>query len=522
MILHKKSILKKTIQVGSSTLLSRVFGLLRDILLSRYLGTGAISDSFLTAYKIPNFLRKIFAEGALSAAFIPTLVNVMRSEGKKQASSLISLGFIIFEGFLILWCSFVMLTAKWWISVIAPGFSAEQIQYTVPYLQILMPFILFISSSALLAGALQTVGHFFVPAFAPVLLNIVFIIALFVCMHFNLAVEWLCGFIIFGGLLQFLCHLYMYFKLHFNFNEITQTTKKHFIIIFYKFLPCLITLSIAEISIFISTSLASYLPSGSISLMNYAFGFLRIPLGVFAIAFSTILLPHFSRITSYAPKRLSYYLLETSKFVFWITIPSTILMIFFSEKIFYTTFLSSKFTIAQVYESASILTMFLFGLFFFSFNKILLNMYYALHVTWIPTIISLIATTLNVALDLILMKYFNATGLAIATTISIGMVQTVLLVTFLFVRFKFRSYIKNFGEFVFRYSIQMACIMIPTYFVYRLLEFWIAKLPSWLSQFMLNGLGFWIWVGPLCLLIAAALFYLRKLFKVKLYFLELS
>ena len=149
-------------------------------------------------------------------------------------------------------------------------------------------------------------------------------------------------------------------------------------------------------------------------------------------------------------------------------------------------------------------------------------MYYALHVTWIPTIISLIATTLNVALDLILMKYFNATGLAIATTISIGMVQTVLLVTFLFVRFKFRSYIKNFGEFVFRYSIQMACIMIPTYFVYRLLEFWIAKLQSWLSQFMLNGLGFWIWVGPLCLLIAAALFYLRKLFKVKLYFLELS
>lgn len=149
-------------------------------------------------------------------------------------------------------------------------------------------------------------------------------------------------------------------------------------------------------------------------------------------------------------------------------------------------------------------------------------MYYALHVTWIPTVISLVATTLNVILDLILMKYFNATGLALATTISIGAVQTVLLVIFLFIRFNFRSYIANFGEFIFRYVIQMACIMIPGYGLYRLLEFLIAKLPDWLSQFMLYGLGFWMWVGPLCLLIAAALFYLRKLFKVKLYFLELN
>lgn len=519
MILHKKSILKKTMEVGSSTLISRMLGLMREVLMTRYLGTGAISDSFLTAFKIPNTLRKIFAEGALSAAFIPTLVGVVR-KNKDQASSLISLGFLVFEGFLILWCSLVMWKAEFFLNLIVPGFSTEQIQYTIPYLRILMPFILFISSSALLAGALQSVGHFFVPAFAPVLLNIIFITGLLTCMHFSLPVEWLCGFILFGGFLQFLCHIIVYVQLKFDFNSITKESLQQFRSVLVKFLPCLMTMSITEVSLFVSTSFASYLPSGSISLIYYAYRFMQIPLGVFAIAFSTILLPHFSRVSTYAPKRLSFYLLETTKFVFWITVPATIIMIFFSEKIFYTIFLSEKFTMAQVTEATSILVMFLFGLFFFSLNKILLNMYYALHVTWIPTLISFIATAINVMLDYILMQHYNATGLAAATTLSIGAIQTLLLVSCLFMRFDFKSYVVNFAQFFVRYFIQLICILVPFYGLYRLLEFLIGKLPLWITRFMLDGLGFWLWVGPLCGMVALALFFLRDQFKVKLYFLE--
>lgn len=517
--LHKKSILKKTFQVGSSTLLSRVFGVIREALMVRFLGAGAVADAFFTAWKIPNSLRKMFAEGALSASFIPTLVRVVRQD-KKQASSLVSLGFLVFEGLLLVLCAFAMWKAHWVLKIIVPGFSAEQIAYTIPMLRILMPFILFMSSSALLACALQSVGHFFVPAFAQVLLNIVFILALIICMQFGLSVDWFCVLILFAGLVQFIAHLYTYFTLHFTFAPINSETRTHFKSVLLKFFPVFFSMSVMEINLFIDTSFASYLPAGSVSLLSYANRFMGIPLGVFAVAFSTILLPHFARVGSYAPKRLSYYLLETTKFVFWVTVPATIVMVFFAEKIFHTIFLSDKFNLAQVYEAQLILIAFLIGLFFFSLNKILLNLYYALHVTWVPTIISIVATVLNFILNYVLMAKYQATGLALATTISSGLVQTILFVGFLYCKYDFKFYTSDFFKFFIRYIAQLTLILSIFYFIYRMIENYIATLSSAFAQFLLFGLGFWFWVGPLCGICLAAIYFSRTLFGVQLYFLN--
>src|SRR5258708_10735980 len=163
-MLSQKTILKKTIQVGSSTLLSRFFGIVREILMVRYLGAGGLSDAFLTAYKFPNSLRKIFAEGALSAAFIPTVVQTLKHGDKNAIAGLMSLAFLVFEGTVLALCALIMKHAEQVIGFIAPGFSEQQIIQTIPMVHILMPFIFFISSSALLAGALQAVGHFFIPA----------------------------------------------------------------------------------------------------------------------------------------------------------------------------------------------------------------------------------------------------------------------------------------------------------------------------------------------------------------------
>ena len=250
--------------------------------------------------------------------------------------SLMSLAFLLFEGSLLIVCGLTMIFAPTVITLIAPGFSEQQIMLTVPLLRILMPFIFFISSSALLAGALQAVGNFFVPAFGPILLNIVFIIGLLICWFFHWPVEYFCFFILFGGLLQFMQHLIAYFKLNFSFGIVTKHTWKSFNHILAKFSMVLLSMSVMEISLFIDTSFASYLPAGSISLIYYANRFMGIPLGVFAAAFSTILLPHFSRISTYAPKRLNFYLLESAKLVFWVTIPCTAALIFFSDKIFMT------------------------------------------------------------------------------------------------------------------------------------------------------------------------------------------
>jgi putative peptidoglycan lipid II flippase len=517
--LHKKSILKKTFEIGSSTLLSRFFGVIREFLWVRYLGAGAISDAFFTAFKIPNSLRKIFAEGALSAALIPTFVSVVRKD-KEQASSLISLSFLIFEGFLVLICALMMFYAEAVLHVIVPGFSPEHIAYTIPFLQILMPFILFVSSSAILAGALQSVGHFFVPAFAPVLLNIIYIGATAVCLFFSWPVEYFCFFIVLGGVVQLAIHVYMYLKLHFTFAKINKQTWLDFKDVLIKFFPCLLSMSVMEVGLFIDTSFASYLPAGSMSLINYAYRFMGIPLGVFAVSFSTILLPHFSRVGAYAPKRMGYYLLETTKFVYWVTIPAMILMMFFAEKFFHTLFLSDKFTLLQVHEARNILIAFLVALFFFSLNKILLNIYYSLHVTSIPTVISIFATVLNIILDYVLLTKYQAVGLAAATTLSIGVIQTMLLALGLFWKFKFKIYFKNFFDFFIRYTIKLILVLSVAYFLYGLIERYIELLPQGLAQFLLYGLGFWFWVGPLCGMVMIALFYLRKAFKIELHFLD--
>ncbi len=516
--LDKKSILKKTVQVASSTLLSRFFGIIRVFLLGRFLGSGALADTFFTAFTIPNSFRKIFAEGALSAAFTPKLVALIRKD-KDQAHSLLSLGFIVFEGLVLLLCVFVILKAHFVLNLIVPGFSSEQIDRAVPLLRILMPFILFLSSSALLAGALQAIGHFFIPAFSPVLLNIVFIIGLLTCLTFGLSVEVLCFFILLGGLLQFIAHLITYTRLHFAFGPINRTAWKNLGSVLIKFIPCFICMSFVEMSLVIDKMFASYLPPGSISSIQYAHRFMGIPLGVFAVAFSTILLPHFSRISIYAPSRLSFYLLESTKFVFWVTIPVACVMSFFAFNIFETLFLSKNFSLEHVVVAQWVLSAFLLGLFSFSLNKILLIMFYALQVTWIPTIVSLVALIANIGANAIFVMWWQAPGLAFATALS-GILQTLMYVYFLKTYFKFHFYWANASIFFVRYVVQLVVVLTTFYYTYQACAWTVARYAGTWANFFLHSFGFWVWVAPLVGLLFLVLFFTRTLFGVRLYFLS--
>src|SRR5581483_6541232 len=285
-MLSAKKILTKTIQIGIPTLLSRCFGIFREVLMVRYLGASGLSDVFLTAYKLPNSLRKVFAEGALSAAFIPTIVTTMKQGQHAAIAGVMSLGFIFFEGTVLILCALTMLYAQQVVTFIAPGFSAEQIALAIPMVHILMPLIFFISSSALLAGALQASGHFFVPAFSPIMMNAIFIVGILVCLFFNLPVTVLCWFILCAGIAHFLVHIAQYFRMHFSFG---YPIKNDFIIfsrICGKFILCLPSVSLMEIALLIDTRFASHLQQGSISLFFYANRFVGIPLGVFAVAFS--------------------------------------------------------------------------------------------------------------------------------------------------------------------------------------------------------------------------------------------
>lgn len=517
--LSKKAIRQKTIQMGSLTLASRGFGLVREILLARYLGNGILSDAFWTAFKVPNMLRKIFAEGALSAAFIPTIVQIVRSQEKDEANSLMSLAFLIFEGFVLLICLLFMIAARPLIYFMAPGFSAEQINQTVPMLIILMPFIFFISGGALLAGSLQAQNHFFVPAIAPIFLNFVFILGASLGIMYNLPVTYLCLMIILGGIIQFLAHLLIYYRLSFSFGTITKKAFSAFAKVFAKFLVCIPSMSLAEVSLFIDTQFASYV-IGGISSITYANRFMGIPLGVFATSFATILLPHFSRISSYAPRRFSFYLLESSKLIFWVTTPIMLGMIFFSRAIFVTLFLSNNFPMDQVIRTSNVLIISLLGLFFFSLNKIILNIFYASHKTFIPTMIALACTLANITLNFTLMPYFEIAGLAISTTAA-AIIQTILSLYFLRKTLHLSLFPAKFFTFLYYYFVQLGCIgslFLGLYYLIKIIC--ISLLTPTLVTFLLEGTGLWLWVIPLCVVAFTTLFYTKKLFKVSLYFLD--
>jgi len=513
----KKSILKNAAGIGSLSLLSKFLGIGREFLLQHFLGTGVLSDAFFTAYKIPNSLRKIFAEGALSAATVPTLVNIMQKEGKETVNRVMAAAFLVFESALLLLCVFAIWRADLVISFAAPGFSPMQARLAIPYLQILMPFIFFLSTSALLAGALQSVKHFFVPAISPALLNVVFITSLIICITNAFPPEYLCVFILIGGFVQLLIHIITYLKLGFSFQWVDRNAWAHLGKIMVKFLPCLVSMSIMEVGLFVDTQFASFLPPGSISLVRYANRFMGIPLSVLATSLSTVLLPYFSHIIKHAPKRVGFYLLEAAKIIFWATIPMALIMGFFSEKIFTTIF--TRFSGMQAIEASVILTAFLTGLFFFSLNKILLSIYYAKHNTWIPTIVSIFMVATNIALDYAFIEKFQAAGLALATSIAFAL-QVIALVWLLKQYFGIRLFLGSFLNFVYRYILQMFVILGSVYGLYRLFDYGISQLPGWISYFLLQQIGFWLWVGPLCGLAFLLLYLTRRWFKIKVYFLD--
>lgn len=516
-MLTKKSIIIKTLQVASSTLLSKLLGIIREILIIAFLGATDLSDAFLTAFKIPNSLRRIFAEGALSAALIPSVVATMKKSGKEGVSSLITITFIVFEGIVLFLCAAVIMYAESVIRFIAPGFSEGQIHAATPFLQIMMPFIFFVSSSALCAGALQGVGHFLIPSLGSILLNIVFIGSIALCLKLCLSVKILCFGILFAGFIQFLAHFITYRWYGFYLKGFNKDDIRNFTHVFTKFLGSLLSVSIMEISLFVDTSFASYLSKGSISLIYYANRFMNIPLGVFGIAFSTIMLSQFSRVYNDEPEKMTFHVTEAFKLIFWVMVPVSFLMAFFAHDIFYTVFLSEKFTLIQVEQASAILIGFIIGLFFFSFNKILLNVYYAHHDTFVPGIIALGANIINVILNYLLMARFEGVGIALATTISSGILQTVLLFLGLSMRHNMIFSFKNESSFIMRYGIQML-VVTPFFAVfYYYLHGLFAK--TMYATFLLKSIGLWIWVSPLIVFYFIVLFLTRHQFGIAVYFL---
>lgn len=515
--LTRKSIVKKTAQFGGVTFLSRILGIIREMLFARILGIGAVSDAFLTALKIPSFFRRIFAEGSLSAAFVPVFVRRIRKKEFKLANSLMSTTFIFLEGMVFLLVVFVTIFPRSIFYLAAPGFNNEQLEYAIPFLRILFPILFFYSSSALFAGALNSVNHILIPAFSPVIRNIIFILFLLGAKFLDFSLTTICFGILLSGLIIFIMHFIAFLRYNFRFAMPTKEAYKYLKIILAKSLPSLFGVSIIEINLFIDTAIASFLKAGNLSMLHYAGRFMNLPIGIFAVGFATIILPHFSRYASYAPKRLRFQIFESTKLITWLTLPAMLFLMFISKEIFTILMFGKVTSLEKALTAKSILILYLTGLVFYCLNKILVNVFYAMGNTKTPTIALIISTIINFTANIIGMKYFGALGIAASTAIS-GVILTLLYFFFLDKKYEFRFYYAGYFNFLFKYVLQLIFVSTVFYSLYLLIFFALGFTQYY--DFFKNSFGFFIVLMPLSLVSALLLYYSRSLFRIKLYFLS--
>ncbi len=418
---ENKKITRAAGKIGLATLTSRILGLIRDMVVAR-LGAGLATDAFYVAYRIPNLLRELLAEGSMSAGFIPVFTEYWTARSKQEAWELSCKVFTVLLGILLLVCAFGILFSSTLVPLIAPGFTHEggKLDLTIYLTRIMFPYLLFIGLAALTMGVLNSIRSFGIPALAPAVDNFVIIASIFVLTWFlkdpivGIAIA-----VILGGMVQFLFQLPtlykqgLFFRLNFRIND--PGVKKIFTLI----LPTLLGLSVAQINLLVNTYFASLLAEGSVTYLYYGIRLIHFPLGIFAIAIATAILPSLS---AQAAKKDIQGLKESVSFglrlVFFISFPAMIGLIFLRVPIIQILFQHGDFTYAATQGTADAVLFYSFGLWAFAGVRIVIPAFYALQDTKTPVKIAVGSLLANIVLSLILMGPLKHGGLALATALS--------------------------------------------------------------------------------------------------------
>ncbi len=416
-----EKLFKSTAIVSIMTFVSRILGFVRDIVIARLFGAGLGADVFFVAFKIPNFLRRLFAEGAFSQAFIPVLAEY-RNRGDRDLKELIAHTSGTLAGILFIITAIGILAAPILIVVFAPGFveNPEKIALAGDLLKITFPYLFFISLTALAGSILNSFGKFAVPAFTPVFLNLSMIgCALWLSPHLDEPVTALAWGVFIGGLVQLL------FQIPFLIN-IKHLPKPRWgwkdsgvQKILKLMIPAMFGVSVAQINLLLDTVLASFLVTGSISWLYYSDRLVEFPLGVLGIALSTVILPSLSKKHASSSKaEFSNTIDWALRWVFLIGTPAAIGLICLSEPLLLTLFQYGEFTALDAHKASLSLMAYGLGLLPFIFIKVLAPGYYARQDTKTPVKIGIIAMVTNMVLNIILMMQFAHVGLALATSLS--------------------------------------------------------------------------------------------------------
>ena len=415
--------------VGSLTFLSRILGYFRDLLIARVIGAGLISDCFFVAFKLPNLFRRILGEGAMNAAFIPVVSGVRTKSGKKSADVFFS---NIFSFLLVALLAFVLILEILMpliITLIAPGFSdnPEKFNHSINLTRLTFPFVLFICLTSLMGAYLNTLGKFASMAVTPIILNLslIFTLLIFFKSENLFLISSTLSFVVsIAGIIQV---IWMYYnirrnksKLSINFSFFKTFKRDKEITKFFKLLlPAILGNGAYQINLLIDMILASTLPDGSISFLYYADRVNQLPLGVLGIAIGTALLPVLSsQVKKKQKKEAEKSISKAIKFGILFSIPAFFGLLIFSENIISFLFFRGAFEYKDVQATSSALIALCYGLPAFIMVKILVIPFFANEDTKTPIKISLFCMSINLILNLILIREFLHVGLAISTSVS--------------------------------------------------------------------------------------------------------
>lgn len=415
------SLVKSSSTIGGYTLITRVLGFVRDVTIASNLGAGMLSDAFFVAFKIPNFLRRLFAEGAFSAAFVPLFAGMLATDGEEKAKAFASeaMSFLIMA--LLAVTGIMMAIMPYLMLVLAPGFSdnPEKFELTVTLTRITLPYIIFISLVTLLGGILNSAGLFAAAAAAPILLNLSLIIVpemiggLTPTMAHALAVS-----VAVAGVLQWLWMVHCCKKRGMLPKlvrpRMSPNVKKMLALI----APAALGAGVAQINLFIDMMIASQFDSG-VSYLYYADRINQLPLGVIGIAVSTAMLPLLSKQVREGNHKAAFVSQRRAiEFALFLSMPAAFAMMALAQPIISVMFERGAFGPAETAATYPALIAFAAGLPAFVMAKILTPAFYARQDTKTPVKIAIVCIAVNLAFNLLLMGPFRHVGMAMATSIS--------------------------------------------------------------------------------------------------------
>ena len=505
----KNKLISSTIVVSSMTMLSRVFGLIRDVVFARFFGVSIVMDAFIVANRIPNMLRRFFAEGAFNQGFIPVIADYKEKRTHAEVKLLVdsvagTFGLILFIVSLI-----GVIMAPILVSIVAPGFIMDNGRFDLATLMLrfTFPYLMFISLTAFAGGILNTYGRFSVPAFTPVILNITLILAvIFVSPKIDNPGLALAYAVFIAGIIQLIFQLPFLSKINLiprprwgiSHEGVRRAGKL--------MAPALFGSSVAQINILVSGIIASMLGIGKISLLYYSDRIMELPLSLFGIALATVTMPFLSsQFAQQSMKKFAEVIDWSMKLVFLFVVPAAIGIFFLAEPMIAVIYYGGMFDQTDVEMTALSLRAFSFGLIGFSFVKILSPAYFAREDTKTPVKIGLICLMLNLVLGISFAYYLTELNYAgahagLALAISIAASLNGLLLYMGLRKNKIIDREKNWFNFLVK-------IAIANFFMFLYLSFVYQPLSWWLSHDLLHR-SFWL----LITIIISMLVYFSALF----------